>query len=284
MISAPTSTAEFMTHYSVPSDYTKAINDLRGRNIVFIGDNSGSMERPLMEGGTQTRWEKLLHYARMICDIAPLLDRADGFDLCFLNPLKLGKYLGQYLITGIKSQGDIQEAFSGGPGGGTPLIARINEILAKYTDTLTEKDLVLYVATDGLNTNEHGKEIPGAMRDWVTNTFAKDQLLREHVHINFMLLSDEEKVISEYDGVDRLKGAQGEHLYIDVTSPSHIEKKQFEKANPGKIYTEGTEIGKMLTGASNKMMDGSDEIRVVFTADGNVNTTPPQPQGCCIIS
>lgn len=280
--SSPTSIAQFMAEYSIPADYTKAINDLRGRDVVFICDNSGSMERPLITGGSETRWEKLLRYASIICDLAPLIDKA--FDLCWLNPLQTGKYSEQYLIKNMTSKEDVQDCFKGGPKGATPLIKRINEVIAQYRSSLEEKDLLLYIATDGINTDDRGKETPGAMKEWVKNTFAIDPVLRKHVHINFMLLSDEQKVIDEYNGVDRLKGPNGEHLNIDVTSPSHIEKEQFEKANPGKTYTEGTEIGKILTGASNKAMDESDEIRVGFTADGNVDTTARQPEGCCVIS
>lgn len=285
MISAPrpatpTSVAEFITQYSVPEENTQAVNGLRGHDVVFICDNSGSMESPLIKGGSETRWEKLLRYASMICDLAPLIDKA--FDLCWLNQLTTGKYLGEYFIRNIRSQEDVKECFKDQPYGITPLIKRINEVITQYRSTLEEKDLLLYIATDGIN-NENGQETPGAMKEWVKNTFAIDPVLRQHVKINFMLLSDEQKVIDEYDGVDRLKGPNGEHLFIDVTSPFHIEKEQFEKANRGKTYTEGMHIAKMLTGATNKNMDGADERKVEFTKKGNINTEATQPQGCCII-
>ncbi len=280
---APRTIPEFIDKYSIPQDYVPAINGLRGRNIVMVGDNSGSMESPLFKNGSTNRWDKLLYYARVICDGAPLFDAVDGFDLCFLNPLSSGKHVDQYFIRNIKTHAEVEDCFKPGPQGGTPLIQRINEVINKYRSSLSEKDLILYVATDGLNT-ENGVETPGAMKAWVKDSFATDQLLRKHVHINFMLLSDDQKVIEEYNGVDKLKGPKGEYLSIDVTSPMAIEKKQFESANPGKKYTEGTEIGKMLTGASNRAMDECDEIKVEFTKAGNVNIEP-QKEGChCLIS
>ena len=281
-INAPKTISEFMRNYDIPEEYTSAINGLRGRNIVVIADNSGSMKHSLFNNrSSQTRWVKLFSIIYMIFAIAPLLGRA--FDICFLNPLDYGKYAGNYYIEGINKQEDVQECFSGEPRGPTPLIDRINEVIKKYRPTLAEKGLTLYISIDGINTNAQVQEKPGAMKDWVQHTFAQDPLLREHVHINFYLLSDEKKVRAEYEGIDKLKGPKGEHLCIDVVNLPHIEKEQFEKAHNGKAYTEGVEAAKILTGASNIHMDAADEKQVELTEAGNVNIAP-SPAGCCIIS
>lgn len=246
----PASLAEFMEKYSVPNAYTPALDALCKSNsvCVLICDNSISMENPLRQGGIETRWEKLQRYANVIREMS-LLIGTEGLHLCFLNPLHHKAYEREHCIKHIKTLEEIKGCFQGGLSKGTPLITRINEVLNDWKQLSPERSLMLLVATDGLNTNGAGFETHGLMKNWIQNTFAEDPLFREHAHINFILLTDEESVINDYAEIEKLKGSGGENLSVEVTNVTEINE-EFEGP-----YSEGIQIGEILTRGLSKFMD-----------------------------
>ncbi|CAF1390103.1 unnamed protein product [Didymodactylos carnosus] len=109
---------ELVNRYEINDDYATCLRDLEGFEIVFIVDDSGSMNTPLV------------------------LD-PDGVDIYFLNR---GRMLH------VKDSSELTPAFATPPAGLTPIVRVLREVLEEKRVEIQERKLLILIATDGVRT------------------------------------------------------------------------------------------------------------------------------------
>lgn len=132
---------QITSHYEIGDYFAQKLMQLQGFDIVYINDDSYSMESRLKSGGT--RWDEQKHMAKIVTDIAATMD-ADGIDHYFLNA---GKY------PNITSAEQADKLFSRGTCGGTPLCQTLRQVLADKKKILNDKKLLIIISTDGCPEN-----------------------------------------------------------------------------------------------------------------------------------
>ncbi|CAF2947982.1 unnamed protein product [Rotaria sp. Silwood2] len=80
---------KFVNRYEISRAFADRLHALRGCEIVFICDDSGSMTAPIGEmndpfGKQVTRWDELKRIVSIVVDLANVFD-PDGIDVYFLN-------------------------------------------------------------------------------------------------------------------------------------------------------------------------------------------------------
>jgi hypothetical protein len=136
---------ELIDRYEISKLFSKKLDILASFKIVFIFDDSGSMESVLSDSTMNrgllkvTRWDELQEFARISIDIANAFN-AEGCDVYFLNRPGLNK---------VKNINDLKESFEKKPSGSTPLTKVLKTVLANANDFGEKKSLLVLIVTDG---------------------------------------------------------------------------------------------------------------------------------------
>jgi hypothetical protein len=139
--------------YEISQEYSDILQKLRDFKIVFIFDDSGSMnstlnDSPLNEMNRNsmlkaTRWDELQYFAKISVEIASFFNNEtnSGTDVYFLNkpPIKN--------ITSVDAF--IHHLKQLKPNGYTPLNKIFNLALNDNMDAIKERKLLLIILTDG---------------------------------------------------------------------------------------------------------------------------------------
>jgi hypothetical protein len=173
-----------INRYEITENFSSRLQKLNSFKIVFVFDDSGSMncvleESPLNSGLLKaTRWDELKYFSRMSIDIANIFN-TDGTDVYFLNrpmarnirnPDDLMPYFNKYgrkklifrqfffLIFLID--------FQSPPNGYTPLARVVGTALNNNGPSfIGERKLLLIIVTDGEPTDDSGRsDIPNFKR------------------------------------------------------------------------------------------------------------------------
>jgi hypothetical protein len=172
---------------------------LTGSKKVFVIDNSGSMARGLtmthMErgqyaNGVVRRIDELIAFVKTAVPILAL-DSPDGVDFWFLN--RPDGNAGPVLVPGVQAYEQVRQALEAPPLGGTPLVATLQAVQARYAPLLGEQGVHCIIATDGEPT-----EGPQALYDLV--------MRRPHPHtwiINFLICTDDDDGVEYLDHLDK---------------------------------------------------------------------------------
>jgi hypothetical protein len=119
---------------------------LQDFEIVIVCDDSGSMKTPV-DGTQRTRWDELCSIVKIIIEIGVVLD-SNGVDMYFLNR---GSFCN------VKDSRVVEQAFGPHPTGYTPLVPVLKTIFeSSLADRGRDKKLLVFVATDGIPTDEDG--------------------------------------------------------------------------------------------------------------------------------
>jgi len=138
--------SDMLATYEITICQQGDLNVLRRYDIIFLADDSGSMNMVETTAGVkQTRWKELQGTLSALIDFACYFD-SDGTDLYFLNrpPVK-----------GLTDGKDprIKQAFSSPPRGTTPLARRLQELGQARQQEMrgqpSPKPLLILMATDG---------------------------------------------------------------------------------------------------------------------------------------
>jgi hypothetical protein len=138
--------------YEINPQYAIKLRQLEGFEIVVICDDSGSMNTPVSNPTTKdhmnlpTRWDELKSTVKTIVEIAGTLDRT-GVDVYFLNRV------------GVKNITDfamLEPYFTPDPEGYTPIVQTFSQVLGDMRPILSEKKLLIILATDGEPTTSDG--------------------------------------------------------------------------------------------------------------------------------
>ena len=149
---------EIISKHEINNDFANRLQQLQGFKVVFIFDDSGSMNTVLQDSPLNTsdnlfkatRWDELQYFANISIEIASVFD-PNGCDIYFLNrtpsPLR-----------NVSQPSDLITHFNLKPNGYTPLARVLKNVLNdNLTPDQTEKKLLIIIATDGEPTDDSGK-------------------------------------------------------------------------------------------------------------------------------
>jgi len=146
---------EVMQKHCISGFFSRKLKSLIAFKIVFILDDSGSMnkaleESPLNKGSFKaTRWDELQEFIKISIEIASVVN-PEGCDVYFLN---------RRMVKNVKKPEDIASSFKRSPGGFTPITKMLTTVLRNnMPNVLNEKKLLVVIVTDGEPTNVEGKE------------------------------------------------------------------------------------------------------------------------------
>ena len=237
--------ASLAATYEIRHDFCQKLRQLEGYEIVIVCDDSGSMSSVVDDdqnpfGRKLTRWDELRNYVNIVTEIASCLD-PDGLDIYFLNRPRL---------TGISSASQVQMAFANPPKGWTPICRTLRQIFQDKASVITEKKLLIILATDGQPTDDRGN----------VNTAELFNLLKSrprNTYISVLACTDDDASVSYLNKIDR------EVPGIDVTDDFRSERKEILKAQGSKYqFTFGDYVVKSVLGPVDPSFDNLDERRL----------------------
>ena len=228
--SAQPNLEEIIQRFDISVARGDELSVLLNYRIVFIADDSGSMQLPACPG--YTRWTELGTTISMLVDMAACFNPAEGIDIHFLN---------RAAVLGVKSNHDpaLQQSLAQGPSGGTPLAQCTQAIINKYQGG---KDVLLMIATDG-----EPNEGPEVFKDVVRKGIAR------RFRFQILACTNDEAEIGWLNKFDR------EFLEVDVMDDFDSERKEVLQAGRCQRFTRGDYLIKALLGAVSAKFDGWDE-------------------------
>ena len=144
---------EIMQKHSISGFWSRKLKSLNNYKIVFILDDSGSMNKtledsPLNKGSFKaTRWDELQEFIKISIEIANTVN-PEGCDVYFLN---------RRMVKNVKKPDDILNSFKRSPGGFTPITKRLTTVLKdNMPNVLNDKKLLVVIVTDGEPTDLYG--------------------------------------------------------------------------------------------------------------------------------
>ncbi|CAF1560267.1 unnamed protein product, partial [Adineta steineri] len=140
----------FIRRYEISPSFAERLIQLKGYEIVFICDDSGSMNTPLDEGSNsshtkKTRWDELKQIVSTVVDLASIFD-TDGVDVYFLN---------REPMFHVKNSSQLENIFAMEPEGSTPIVPVLRQVLNDKRNHVYERNLLILLATDGVPTDEY---------------------------------------------------------------------------------------------------------------------------------
>ena len=242
---------ELINKYDISPYFYQRLQLLQGFKIVFIFDDSGSMNTPLQESPLNcgknllhvTRWDELQYFANISLEIASLFD-PNGSDVYFLNRSVLSPFRN------VRSSKDIAEYFAETPTGFTPLSSVLVSVLNEnQLRDLDEKKLLTIIVTDGEPTDLNGK---------VAIPIFKECLLKREpfVYTTIVACTDDES------SVNYLNEWDVELPRLDVVDDYRSERTETLNAQgPTFSFSFGDYVVKSLVGSIDPNLDDIDEIK-----------------------
>lgn len=183
--------SEIINRYEISSFFAGKLQKLKSFKIVFIFDDSGSMNMILEESPLNTstnkvtRWDELKYFARIGLEIASGFN-PDGTDVYFLN---------RPTAYGVRSSDQLVAHFLQPPNGYTPMCRALNTVL-KDNESLRERKLLVVIVTDGQPTDEQGRSDIKGLRDML-------KYAPKHVHTTIVSCTDEEATMDYLNNWDK---------------------------------------------------------------------------------
>jgi len=239
-------------HEINPSNAIK-LRQLEGFEIVIICDDSGSMSNPVSNPSITnhynlpSRWDELKSVVSTVIEIAGVLDKT-GVDVYFLN--RPG-------IKNITDVSQIEPYFATEPSGYTPIVKVFNQVLTEMQHVLSEKKLLILLATDGEPTTENGQiAINGISEKTRFYNLLKSRNPIDKIYTTILACTDDDNVMKYLQDWDEsIKN-------LDVVDDFHTVKNNVEKKQ-GITYhfTFGDYIVKILLGSMDTFFDEIDEVK-----------------------
>lgn len=239
---------QIIRKFEISNEYAQRLQQLVGFKIVFVFDDSGSMntilqDSPLNTAATlfrATRWDELRHFSEIAIQIATLFDQ-QGCDIYFLNrqPSPLRR---------VTDPSQLADIFKEPPSGYTPLPRVLSSLLTdNHPSTLNERKLLVIIATDGEPTDDTGRT---AVREF-------KQALKSRAPVVFttvVVCTDDEESVRYLNRWDRKLPR------LDVVDDYRNEREEVKKAKGrGYSFTFGDYVVKSLVGSIDPELDRMDE-------------------------
>ena len=158
--------------------------------VVLLCDDSHSMNLFVTEEGANaftpkktTRWTELMKLASVVIEFVTAVND-NGLDIHFLN---------RKSVYNVVDMTGLQQVFSKGPSGSTPLIGSLQRIHNEYKYNLGEKQLLIVVVTDGEPTDGNRDNLY-----WTLSNITAGG----NVHISFAECTDNEEDMEYLDAWD----------------------------------------------------------------------------------
>lgn len=242
----------FVEEYEISTDYAIKLRQLEGYDIVFICDDSGSMKAPVTTPNTKsyenlpTRWTEMQNIVKIVTRLSIILDD-DGIDVYPLNRAPMFN---------VTSESQLNELFRDKPKGCTPILNVVKRVLKDKVKALSEKKLLIIIATDGEPTDENGNTID---KNGVSETDKLFEFLQTQrkpaykIHTTILACTDDDKTMEYLEDWDH------ELENFDVVDDYYSERDRIQEEK-GKSYrfSFGDYIVKILLGSIDKELDNLD--------------------------
>ena len=225
--------------YEISQTYANMLQQLQGFKIVFIFDDSSSMNSVLEESPLNdlnknkmmkaTRWEELQYFASISIEIANLFN--DSTDVYFLNkpPIRNINNI-DFLLNFLKQNK---------PNGYTPLNKIFNQVLNENVNYIREKKLLIIILTDGEPTDDYGN---GDIKNFKRSLLSRDPMNK--IFVNIVTCTDDDDSVHYLNKWDRtIKN-------LDVIDDYKSEKDEVKKAKGQRYhFSFGDYVVKALVGS-----------------------------------
>lgn len=262
--------------YELAGGAVSKLRKLEGYDIVFIADDSSSMNNPAHEipkndpfANVPTRWQELEQRVLQVMEIACCLDR-DGIDLYFLNRPP------QFNVHDINFA---KSLFVEPPRGYTPLSQAYRRVLKEKLAGQEEKILII-VATDG----EPNKQ--DRRGTWTLDSAGFTELLKTRdgnkpgrCPTTIMACTDSDHEVGWLNALDDTVPC------LDVVDDFKEERAEImAKQGQSFHFTMGDYVVKTLLGSIDPIYDEMDEKKFTRAQLAEYTGRPVEPApGCCAI-
>jgi hypothetical protein len=239
--------------YEINPEYAIKLRQLEGFEIVIICDDSGSMNTPVSNPTTKdhmnlsSRWDELKSTVKTIVEIAGTLDRT-GVDVYFLNRPGI-KNVTEFIM--------LEPYFATEPEGYTPIVQVATQVLNDMRPILSEKKLLIILATDGEPTTGTGMTIShGITEKQKFYNLLKTREPIDKIFVSILACTDDSSAISYLQDWDQ------EIQNLDVVDDFNTVKSNvLQKQGQYYHFTFGDYIVKTLLGSMDKYFDEIDEVK-----------------------
>ena len=231
---------EVAREFDISTERVQRLRQLRDFEIVVVCDDSGSMKTPV-DNSQRTRWDELCKIVKIVIKIGVIFD-CTGVDIYFLN---------RKSYSNVKDPKEVDEAFQEPPSGYTPLVPILNRIfLSKLADRGRDKKLLVFVATDGMPTDDNGNDDGYEFRKTMIE---KRQI--DTTYVSFLLCTDDPIRVNRFMVWDKQMNN------VDVTDDFHTERNRIRKCQKNSYYpfSYGDYVIKALVGAIDPEIDALNE-------------------------
>ena len=235
---------KILKRYEINNYFAKKLQLLDEFKIVFIFDDSGSMNASLSDSPLNiglikaTRWDELRYFSRIFLEIANIFNE-DGTDIYFLN---------RPMAQNILSFDQLLPHFQIKPSGFSPISRVLNTVLANNNNTnLREKNLLIIIITDGEPTDDTGRIDIKTFKDILENRNA-------NTFTTIISCTDQQDNMLYLNKMDRILPR------LDVIDDYRNERLEVLKAQ-GRNYqfSFGDYVVKSMVGSIDPSMDNMDE-------------------------
>ena len=227
--------------------YAKEFRHVAGRKIVFIIDNSGSMNLYLKNTSTiqlrpVRRYDELIEFIRIAVPILAL-DSPIGVDLWFLNPIQIpGTQTNMQYFPNIQAWSQIEHLFNIPPNGSTPMVDILTKCMTMYHSCIDEQGLLFLILTDG-----EPDEGPKALYKLIMQSHSPLKFI-----VNFRVCTDNDK------DVEYLSKLDDKSPGVDVSDDYYTERKEVLKVRPNSKFGFNDYIMKCIIGGASQKLDSLD--------------------------
>ncbi|CAF0949327.1 unnamed protein product [Adineta steineri] len=248
---------QLVARYEINHTFATKLRALEGYEIVFICDDSGSMNTPLgnLSGPFDkmpSRWDELKQTVSIVVDIASVLD-PDGVDIYFLNREPLFH---------VRNSSQLISVFAVPPAGPTPIVSVLRRVLRDKQHEIEERKLLILLATDGVPTDNQGHRDIRSF-EYVLKHERKPV---NRIPVTIIACTDDNDCIGYLNDWDK------KIPNLDVVDDYRNEKREIQ-GRQGKQFpfSFGDYVVKILMGGVDSWFDDLDEKKV--TTDGYGRTT-----------
>lgn len=244
-----------MQKYQINADFASRLQCLHGFKIVFIFDDSSSMnsqlsESPLNQPGQSsrvTRWNELEYFASIAVELANLFDKS-GCDVHFLNR--------QPALRKIRNTNELLDIFSPmKPNGYTPLTRALDTVLRENAQIVGyEKKLLVIIVTDGEPTDLTGHSDINGFKQCLKSRHPADRIFTSIIACT-----------DQPDSMDYLNKLDRTIKNLDVVDDYRSERQEVlrnagrHRGAPMAGFSYGDYVCKCLIGSVDKSIDRTDE-------------------------
>lgn len=233
--------------HEISLDFAQRLQQLQGFKIVFIFDDSGSMNAPLIDSPLNndksllkaTRWDELQYFAKISVEIATLFD-TEGCSVYFLNKQPSP-------IKNIKDEYQVEQLFRDRPQGFTPLPRVLDQVLNDNGMYLNEKKLLVVIVTDGEPTDDRGVSAIPQFKKILQKRHPK-------VYTTIVACTDDDESVEYLNKWDR------ELMNLDVVDDFRNERTEIRQVKGRNFpFSFGDYVVKSLIGSIDRELDNMDE-------------------------